>query len=141
MIYIEMTASTAWDYLRFSDYRKTWSYEGFKKLFVYLEDLSDNLGDPIELDFISWCCDYSEMTLEDLISEYFEGDFINYLGDVDLSGERPADQMESFLEDVRGGFISSRLQDYYAERVIDRIALKGSPDKYLVFEDSERPSK
>ena len=36
------------------------SYEGQKALYEYLEDLSEDIGTPIELDVISICCDYSE---------------------------------------------------------------------------------
>lgn len=36
------------------------SYEGRKALFEYLEQLAEDLGDPMELDVIALCCDYSE---------------------------------------------------------------------------------
>ena len=36
------------------------SYEGQKALYEYLDDLSEDIGSPIELDVISICCDYSE---------------------------------------------------------------------------------
>jgi len=36
------------------------SYEGQKALYKYLEDLSEDTGEPIELDVIAICCEYSE---------------------------------------------------------------------------------
>jgi len=36
------------------------SYEGLHALFEYLEDLSYDIGQPIEFDPISICCDYRE---------------------------------------------------------------------------------
>lgn len=36
------------------------SYAGKIALFNYLEQLSEDIGEPIELDVIALCCDYSE---------------------------------------------------------------------------------
>ena len=36
------------------------SYEGKKALYDYLNDLSEDLGEPIELDVIAICCDFTE---------------------------------------------------------------------------------
>jgi hypothetical protein len=36
------------------------SYEGLIALFYYLEMLEEDIGEPIELDVIGLCCDYSE---------------------------------------------------------------------------------
>jgi hypothetical protein len=36
------------------------SYEGLIALFDYLEILEDDIGEPIELDVISLCCEYTE---------------------------------------------------------------------------------
>jgi hypothetical protein len=38
----------------------SFSYEGKKALFDYLEQLEEDTGDEIELDVIALCCDYSE---------------------------------------------------------------------------------
>lgn len=47
------------------------SYEGKKALFDYLNDLSEDLGEPIELDIIGICCDYTEYdSLEEFINDY-----------------------------------------------------------------------
>lgn len=46
------------------------SYEGLEVLFDYLENLSDDIGEPIELDVITLCCDYYESSIEELIDQY-----------------------------------------------------------------------
>ena len=47
------------------------SYEGRQALYQYLEDLSEDIGEPIELDVIAICCDYSEYgSFEELKKDY-----------------------------------------------------------------------
>ena len=36
------------------------SYEGKKALFDYLNELAEDLGEPIELDVVGICCDFTE---------------------------------------------------------------------------------
>jgi len=45
----------------FSEERKsTFSYEGKRALFDYLEQLSEDTGEDIELDTVALCCEYTE---------------------------------------------------------------------------------
>lgn len=47
------------------------SYEGKKALFDYLNELSDDIGEPIELDVIGICCDFTEYSsLEEFADAY-----------------------------------------------------------------------
>lgn len=57
---------------RFEDYNRTdnFSYPALRVLFNYLHDLSEDIGEPMELDVIAICCDYSEMTISDLWNDY-----------------------------------------------------------------------
>lgn len=51
--------------------KENFSYEGRKALFEYLEQLSEDMGEPIELDVIALCCDYSEYSsLKEFNAEY-----------------------------------------------------------------------
>jgi hypothetical protein len=34
------------------------SYEGLEVLFDYLDNLSEDIGEPIELDVVALCCNY-----------------------------------------------------------------------------------
>ena len=60
---------------RFKDYNrvgkdKNFSYNGLDALFEYLEELSIDCGDSIELDVIGLCCDYSELSITELWNDY-----------------------------------------------------------------------
>ena len=46
------------------------SYEGFEVLFDYLDNLSEDTGETIELDPVALCCDYYESSIEELIDTY-----------------------------------------------------------------------
>ena len=46
------------------------TYAGLRGLFEYLDELSEETGEPIELDVIAICCDYSEETFEDVANNY-----------------------------------------------------------------------
>ena len=49
------------------------SYEGLGALYEYLEELSEDTGEDIELDVIALCCDYTEYS-EDEAREEFDID-------------------------------------------------------------------
>ena len=46
------------------------SYEALDALFNYYEDLEEETGEPIELDVIAICCDWTEETEEDVRANY-----------------------------------------------------------------------
>lgn len=46
------------------------SYEGLEILFDGLEELEDDTGEDIDFDVIALCCDFSEMTLSEIIEAY-----------------------------------------------------------------------
>jgi hypothetical protein len=53
--------------------KENFSYEGRAALFEYLEQLSEDMGEPMELDVIALCCDYSEYaSLAEFQKEYGE---------------------------------------------------------------------
>ena len=41
-------------------YKDNFTYEGLQALYTYIDDLSDDIGENIELDIIALCCDYSQ---------------------------------------------------------------------------------
>jgi hypothetical protein len=41
-------------------YKNNFSYHGLKALYEYLEQLSEDIGEDIELDVVAICCDYRE---------------------------------------------------------------------------------
>ena len=61
---------------------KQFSYEGLDALFDYLEMLEDDIGEPIELDVISLCCEYSEYdNLKEFQNDY--GDEYESIDDIE----------------------------------------------------------
>lgn len=46
------------------------SYEGLEVLFDYLDNLSEDTGETIELDVVALCCDYYESSIQELIDNY-----------------------------------------------------------------------
>ena len=62
--------------------KDTFSWEGQKILFDYLEELEMATGEEMELDVIALCCDYAESTIDELIRDY----------DIDMSDCDTADE-------------------------------------------------
>ena len=50
---------------------ENFSYEGLRALYQYLDDLSEDIGEPIELDVIALCCEYSEYENFEEIRDYY----------------------------------------------------------------------
>ena len=82
------------------------SYAGKQALFDYLEEYSDSTGEPVELDVIALCCDYSEDDYETIAESY----------NIDVSdteyGYDIKDMVRDYLEyhtiiigEVPGGFV------------------------------------
>lgn len=42
--------------------KKQFSQTGWQHLYDYLEELSDDTGEPVEFDCVAWCCEYTEYT-------------------------------------------------------------------------------
>lgn len=62
--------------------KNQFSYAGLEILFDYLEELSDDIGEPIELDVIALCCEYEESHYSD-IADYYRIDLSEADGDAD----------------------------------------------------------
>jgi hypothetical protein len=83
----------------FSDtYKDNFTHDGKKVLFDYLENLSDDIGEDIELDIIALCCEYTQYDdVEDFIAQYGytdikKEDFNTY--------DTPKDNLEDFNKAV-----------------------------------------
>ena len=46
------------------------TYEGLQELFSYLDNLADDMDEPIELDVIGLCCEFYEGTAQDIVNDY-----------------------------------------------------------------------
>lgn len=49
---------------------ENFSYQGKRALFDYLEEYSDSMGEPVELDVIALCVEYNEDDIATIIKEY-----------------------------------------------------------------------
>jgi hypothetical protein len=49
---------------------KQYSYEGLRELYEYYVELSEDIGNPIEMDVIAICCDWAEYEAKDLFAEF-----------------------------------------------------------------------
>ena len=66
------------------------SYEGLEVLFDYLEELSEDTGETIELDVVALCCEYYESSIEELIANY----------DINVSGaDGDEDEIKAIVEE------------------------------------------
>ena len=79
------------------------SYEGKKALFDYLNDLSDDIGEPIELDVIGLCCDFTEYeSLQEFNDNYgyVIGDDVDSIEDInDYTTVIPIDEKSFIIQD------------------------------------------
>ena len=58
------------DAFRAMDRSENFSYEGKRALYDYLEEYGESTGEPVELDVIALCCEYSEDTIESVLENY-----------------------------------------------------------------------
>lgn len=68
------------------DRNDSFTYQGKKALFDYLEEFSEDLGEPIELDVIGLCCEFTEFeNLEEFKNNYAYsiGDDIDDIDDIE----------------------------------------------------------
>lgn len=87
------------------------SYHGLRVLFDYLENLSEDIGEPVELDVIGLCCDYEEATIEDIIEHHSLQDQVEGLDPEDDDDEIKSIVLDflnyrtSVCGEVPGGFV------------------------------------
>lgn len=83
------------------------SYEGLEVLFDYLDNLSEDTGETIELDPVALCCEYYEYSIKEIIDQYnIDTSYIE--GDEDEIKEMVKEYLEyktSVCGEVCGGFV------------------------------------
>lgn len=83
------------------------SYEGLEVLFDYLEETSEDIGEPIELDVVGLCCEYCESSIEEIIAQYnIDTSYVE--DDEDEIKEMVREYLEyktSVCGEVMGGFV------------------------------------
>ena len=82
------------------------SHEGLEVLFDYLDNLSEDTGETVELDVVALCCEYYESSIDEIVenynldlSEYDDGnDALQYVRDW-------LNDNTSVCGEVSGGFV------------------------------------
>ena len=69
-MFTRVTLSDFRDAFRAAGRKDQFSYDGLRVIFDYLEEYEKSTGEPVELDIIAICCDYVEMTPEEIIEAY-----------------------------------------------------------------------
>ena len=90
-----------------ADKHASWSREGAEALFEYLDELSRDLGEPIEFDLVALRCDYSEGTVDEII-DYHSLDVSDAEGDEDEKTDLVRDFLEShttIVGETSNGFV------------------------------------
>ena len=80
------------------DRKNTFSYDGKKALFEYLEQYEEDTGEEIELDIIALCCEYTEYeTALEVATNYPK--FLNEEELKELDEEEKEAEALKFLQD------------------------------------------
>lgn len=82
------------------DRMDNFGYHGWKKLFEYMENLSDDMGEDMELDIVAWCCDYNMCeSVDDFYGQYSKAmDYNLEMWDHLEDGEK-LEAIEEFLQE------------------------------------------
>ena len=91
--------------------KENFSYEGLKILFDYLEETYEN--ETLELDVIGLCCEYEEMSYDEVIDTY-----------LDLSD----DEMEEINDD------DSEKREKVVQWLYEQTTVCGYDDEIVVFQ-------
>ena len=70
MIYTQVTKHSFIDAFKLSSRKDQFSYDALEAIYEYLEDYSQDSGEDVELDIVAICCDWAEMTWQDVAMSY-----------------------------------------------------------------------
>lgn len=78
-----VSSSEFWQWLSTSSsYKDNFSYDGANAVQAYLEELSDEIDENIEFDPIAWCCDYRELTTDE-IPQFLQDNNLTSVDEID----------------------------------------------------------
>ena len=84
-----LTKSAFVDAFKQSSRKDQFSYKALEAIFDYLEEYSDSTGENVEFDIVGICCDWAEMSWNEIAASY----------DVDLSQCTDDDERSGEIED------------------------------------------
>ena len=97
-VVVEVTKYSIIDMVKAYNRLDNFGYEGWQKLFEYMENLSDDLGEPIELDVVAWCCDYSMYESVQDFRDAFHMDLTNEEWE-EMDEEEKLEAIENYLRE------------------------------------------
>ncbi len=71
------------------DRNDNFSYRGLKALYEWIEQFDDDCGTDTELDVIALCCEFSELSYDEVASQY----------DIEFDIDSRNDDIESYLSE------------------------------------------
>lgn len=74
------------------------TYQGLQELFNYLDNLADDIGEPIELDVIGLCCEYYEGNAQDIVNDC-KSELEEAISLADDYGQTVDDIVSEYLQD------------------------------------------
>ena len=86
------------DAFRDADRKENFSYDGLRVLFDYFDDMESQTGEDMELDVIAICCDYSELSTDEIIREY-RIDITDFEGETITDEDELTEIVREYLED------------------------------------------
>ena len=93
--------------------QETFSYDGKKALFEYLESFEDDTGESIELDIVALCCEYTEyQNIEEYLNDYHPDEittFEDWKEENDLN--KDYEEKDTYIEDI-----SEEVENYLNDR-------------------------
>jgi hypothetical protein len=78
---------------RYGGDNDNFSYQGLQLLFDYLVGYEEDTEEEMELDVIGLCCDFTESTKEELLSDFGESIELHSLNDEDEDNEQIAEYL------------------------------------------------
>lgn len=86
------------DMFRKYDRIDNFTYKGLRELFSYLDNLADDMQEPIELDVIGLCCEFYESNAQDIVNDY-KSELEDAISLADDYGQTVDDIVSEWLQD------------------------------------------
>jgi hypothetical protein len=94
-----LTTQQAADIL-FADKNAGWTYAGARALVEYLEELEEDTGEEMELDFVAIRCDFSESpSLQEWASDYFGEPLAQWADRIGVEATADDDELDSAIRE------------------------------------------
>ena len=86
MVYSQVSFSEFYDSFHKAGRGKQFSYDGLQAIYEFYDSLSDDINEAYELDVIGICCEWSEMSIDEILESYniLDDDELNELDEDEI---------------------------------------------------------